>query len=124
MDKVKMNFIVIIAVLAVLCIVLTGYAASLNSQLSAGKTMTMQLNDRIAGLNAKANDLQTELTSATAKAADEANLVASLQNSVNSLRASLDAANAELNKVKAEYADLESKSKMQSSANMPQTEVK
>jgi len=98
MYKVKNNFVIVIAALSVLCIALAGYAAGLNSRLNTEKTKTLQLNDRIAGLNAKVNDLQAQLASAAVKA----NLAADLQ-------VSLDAVNAELAKLKAAYADLESK---------------
>ncbi len=109
MDKAKVNFVIAIAVLVVLCIVIAGYAASLNSQLSAKKTKVMQLNDQIAGLNTKANGLQTQLTSLTGQANNQTNLANSLQNSLN-------AANAELGNLKAACADLESKLKAQISA--------
>ena len=109
MDKVKTNFVIAIAVLVILSIVLTGYAASLNSQLSAEKTKVMQLNDQIAGLNTKANGLQTQLTSLTGQANDQTNRANNLQNSLN-------AANAELGNLRAAYADLESKLKAQIAA--------
>lgn len=109
MDKAKANLMIIIAVLAILCIVLVGYAASLNSQLGAEKTKVMQLNDQIVGLNDKANGLQTQLTSLTVQANDQTNLASSLQKS-------LSAANVELDSLKTAYADLESKLKAQVSA--------
>lgn len=123
MDKVKTNFVIIIAALAILCIVLAGYAASLNSQLSAEKIKTMQLNDQIAGFNTKVNDLQTQLTSATTKANDQTNLVNSLQSSLSSLRSSLDTANAELEKLKTANIDIESKLKEEVPVNAPQPAV-
>ncbi|MCX5693479.1 MAG: hypothetical protein NTX47_07385 [Candidatus Omnitrophica bacterium] len=124
MDKIKSNFMIVVAVLIVLCIVLAGYAASLNSQLSAEKTKVIQLNDQIAGLNAKANGLQTQLTSLTAQAGDQTTLVNSLQGSLNSLRSSLDTANAESEKLKTAYADLESKLKTQVLADTTQSVAK
>jgi len=117
MDKIKSNFMVVVAVLIVLCIVLAGYATSLNSQLGAEKTKVIQLNDQIAGLNAKANDLQTQLTSLTAQASDQTNLANSLQNFLN-------AANAELGKLRTAYADLESKLKTQVLADTTQSAAK
>ena len=111
----KIN-IIVIAVLVILCIVLAGYAASLNSQLGAEKTKTMQLNDQIAGLNAKANGLQTQLTSLTTQAANQTNLASSLQNSLN-------AAKAELGNLRTAYADLESKLKTQVPVNVLQPAV-
>jgi len=113
MDKAKTNFLIIIAVLVILCVVLAGYAAGLNSQLGAEKIKVMQLNDQIAGLNAKANDLQTQLASLTVQANDQTNLAVSLQKSLN-------AANAELASLKTEYVDLESKLKAQVSAEILQ----
>ncbi len=106
MDKVKTNFMVAIAVLVVVCIVLMGYAASLNSQLSAEKIKTRQLNDQIAGLNSKAGDLQVQLTNATAQVNNQTGLAANLQ-------ATLDKVNAELADLKTAYSDLESKLKAQ-----------
>ncbi len=124
MDKVKTNFVIVISVLAILCVVLAGYAMSLNGQLGAEKTKTLQLNDRIAGLNTKTNDLQTQLTTAVNKANDEANLAGNLQNTLNNMRGSLDAANAELEKLKTAYADLELKTKAQAPGNIPQPAAK
>ena len=106
MDKVKINFTVIIAVLVVVCIVLMGYVASLNSQLSAEKTRTLQLDDQIAGLNSKAGDLRVQLTKATAQVNSQTGLAANLQ-------ATLDKVNAELADLKTAYSDLESKLKAQ-----------
>nr|MBU1328322.1 hypothetical protein [Candidatus Omnitrophota bacterium] len=120
MDKIKTNFVIIIAISVILCIVLMGYAAGLSSQLGAEKIKTMQLNDQIAGLNAKVNDSQAQLASAVTKANDQTNLVNSLQASVNSLRSSLDTANVELEKLKTAYANLESKLKVQIPVSMPQ----
>ncbi|MDP2920801.1 MAG: hypothetical protein Q8O12_00330 [Candidatus Omnitrophota bacterium] len=104
MDKAKTN-LVIISVLAALLIITIGYAAGLNSQLSAEKIKTIQLNDQIAGLNAKASDLQKQLTGAINQANDQIAVAGSQQNSLN-------AANAELTNLKAAYADLESKLKV------------
>jgi len=109
MDKAKANLMVIITVSAIICVVLIGYAASLNSQLGASKTKVMQLNDQIAGLNDKANGLQTQLTSLTVQANDQTNLASNLQKSLN-------AVNTELNSLKIAYADLEAKLKAQISA--------
>ena len=99
----KIN-IIVIAVLVILCIVLAGYAASLNSQLGAEKTKTMQLNDQIAGLQGKAVDLQAKLNTLTSQANNQAGIVSSLQGS-------LDAARSEINNLKATQAELESKLK-------------
>lgn len=106
MDKVKINFTVIITVLAVVCIVLMGYAMSLNSQLGAERIKNLQLNDQIAGLNFKAGDLQVQLTKATAQVNSQTGLAAGLQ-------AALDKVSAELADLKAAYSDLESKLKAQ-----------
>jgi chromosome segregation ATPase len=128
MDKTKANFIITIVVLVIISLVLMGYIANLNAQLNNEKIKTLQLNDRIAGLNAKANDIQVQLASATNKASDQTNLVNSLQASVNNLQSSLDTANAELEKVKKAYEDLESKLKAQvptnTLPNIPQPVVK
>ena len=110
MDKIKSNFMIAVAVLVVLCIVIAGYAASLNSQLNAEKTKGMQLNDQIAGLNTKASGLQAQLASLIAQAGDQKNIANNLQNSLN-------AANAELGNLKTAYADLESKLKARISAD-------
>ena len=120
MDKVKTNFVIVITVSVILCIVLIGYAANLSSQLGAEKIKTMQLNDQIAGLNAKTNDLQAQLAGAATAANDHVSLVNSLQASVKSLQSSLDTANAELNKLKTAYANLESKLKAEVPVNAPQ----
>jgi chromosome segregation ATPase len=120
MDKVKTNFVIIITISVIVSLVLIGYAASLNSQLSAEKIKTMQLNDQIAGFKAKVNDLEAQLTTTTAKASDQTSLVTSLQSSLNSLRSSLDTANAESDKLKTAYADLESKLKAEVPVNAPQ----
>ena len=115
MDKIKNNFVVVAVALIILCIILAGYAASLNAQLSAEKIKTMQLNDQIAGLNAKVNDLQAQLISSTTKANDQATLVSSLQSSIDKL-------SAESEKLKTAYSDLESKLKEQIPLiNMPQS---
>jgi len=106
MDKVKINFTVIIAVLVVVCIVLMGYSASLNSQLSAERIKTLQLNDQIAGLNFKTGDLQVQLTKATAQVNNQTDLAVNLQ-------ATLDKVSAELVDLKTAYSDLESKLKAQ-----------
>lgn len=124
MDKLKTNFVIIIAVLAIAALILIGYAASLSAQLSAEKTIVSQLNGQIAGLNAKANDLQAELAGAVTKANDQMNLVNSLQASVNGLQGSLDTANAELEKLRTAYADLESKLKTEVPADVPQPALK
>jgi len=116
MDKTKKNFVIIISVLVIMSLVLIAYVASLNAQLNAEKIKTMQLNDQIAGLNAKANNSQAQLANAITNANDQTNLV-------NSLRSSLDTTNAELDKLKTEYADLESKLKAQVSVSMPQPAV-
>jgi len=113
MDKAKVNFAIVIAVLVVLCIGIAGYAASLNSQLSAEKTKVMQLNDQIAGLNSKANGLQAQLVGLTAQASNQTSIVNGLENSLN-------AANAELGNLRAAYADLESKLKAKISAETMQ----
>lgn len=120
MDKVKTNFVIVITVSVILCIVLVGYAAGLSSQLGAEKVKTMQLNDQIAGFKTKVNDLEVQLTTTTAKASDQTSLVTSLQSSLNSLRSSLDIANTEADKLKTAYANLESKLKEQVSVNAPQ----
>jgi len=106
MDKVKINFTVIIAVLAIVCIVLVGYAASLNSQLKAERIKILQLNDQITGLNSKAGDLQVQLTKATAQVNNQTGLAANLQ-------AALDKVNAESANLKTAYSDLKSKLKTQ-----------
>jgi len=119
MDKVKTNFVIVITVSVILCIVLIGYAAGLSSQLSAEKIKTMQLNDQIAGFKTKVNDLEAQLTTTTAKANDQTSLVNSLQSSVNSLKNSLNTANAESAKLKTEYANLEAKLKAEVPVNAP-----
>ncbi len=119
MDKVKTNFVIVITVAIILCIVLMGYAASLNSQLGAEKIKTMQLNDQIAGLNTKVNDIESQLTTTTAKASDQTSRVTSLQSSLSNLQSSLDTANAELDKLKTAYANLESKLKAEVSIDVP-----
>ncbi|MDO8603687.1 MAG: hypothetical protein Q7O04_07560 [Candidatus Omnitrophota bacterium] len=101
MDKAKVNF-VIIGALVVLCVVIIGYAASLNAQLGAEKTKTMQLNDRIAGLNSKVNDLNVQLTGVTTQANEKTMLL-------NNLQSSLGAAMAEIDSLKTLKAELESK---------------
>ena len=123
MDKVKTNFVIVIAALAILCIVLSGYAVNLNNQLGAEKTRAIELNDQITGFNTKVNSLEAQLTSATTKANDQTNLINSLQSSLNSLRSSLDTANVELEKLKTAYADLESKLKVEVPVNEPQPAV-
>lgn len=120
MDKVKTNFVIVITISVIVSLVLIGYAASLNSQLSAEKIKTMQLNDQIAGFKTKVNDLEAQLTTTTAKASDQTSLVTSLQSSLNSLRSSLDIANAESDKLKTAYANLESKLKAEVPVNAPQ----
>ncbi len=120
MDKVKTNFVIIITISVIVSLVLIGYAASLNSQLSAEKIKTMQINDQIAGFKTKVNDLEAQLTTTTAKASDQTSLVTSLQSSLNSLRSSLDTANAESDKLKTAYANLESKLKAEVPVNAPQ----
>jgi chromosome segregation ATPase len=110
MDKVKSNFIIVAVVLVVLCVVLAGYAVSLNGQLGAEKTKVMQLNDQIAGLKAKTGDLETQLASLAAQAGTQASLASNLQNS-------LAAANMELENLKTAYTNLESKLKPQVPAN-------
>ncbi|MBU1913500.1 MAG: hypothetical protein KKB22_08210 [Candidatus Omnitrophica bacterium] len=90
MDKAKTNFMVVIAVLAVLCIIFMGYSASLNSQLGTEKTRTMQLNDQIAGLNSKVNDLKMQLNNATAQSANQGTLASNLQSSLNTAMAEID----------------------------------
>jgi chromosome segregation ATPase len=109
MDKTKTKFVIAIAVLAVVCIALIGYAASVNAQLSAEKIKAAKFSDQIAGLNAKAKDLETQLTSTTAQADNQANLV-------NSMQSSLNASNAELEKLKTSYTELESKLKSEISS--------
>lgn len=109
MDKTKTKFVIAIAVLAVVCIALIGYAASINAQLSAEKIKTAQLSDQVAGLNAKAKDLAGQLTSTTAQADNQANLA-------NSLQSSLNVSKAELEKLKTAYAELESKLKSEISS--------
>jgi|GEM_PF-1255404 len=113
MDKVKIGLIAIIAVLVIVSIILTGNVANLNMQLGAEKAKTSQLNNQIAGSNTTVNDLQAQLASATARAAEQSNLANSLQASVSNLQNSLSAANAELEKIKTAYADIESKLKEQ-----------
>ena len=102
MDKMKTNFVIAVVVLVVVCIALIGYAASVNAQLSAEKIKTEQLNDRIAGLDAKTKDLTAQLTSAMGQAENQANLL-------NNLQSSLNASKGELEKLKTAYAELESK---------------
>ncbi|MDP2911482.1 MAG: hypothetical protein Q8N76_04020 [Candidatus Omnitrophota bacterium] len=114
MDKTKTKFVIAIAVLAVVCIALIGYAASINAQLSAEKIKTAQLSDQVAGLNAKAKDLAGQLTSTTAQADNQANLA-------NSLQSSLNVSKAELEKLKTAYAELESKLKSEISSAASQT---
>jgi chromosome segregation ATPase len=113
MDKVKSNFIIVVVVLIVLCVVLAGYAAGLNGQLGAEKTKVMQLNDQIAGLKAKASDLETQLASLTVKDIDRANLAANLQNSLSAANTELGNFKAELENLKTAYAILELKLKAQ-----------
>ncbi|MEK6733457.1 MAG: hypothetical protein AABY55_07505 [Candidatus Omnitrophota bacterium] len=115
MDKTKTNFVIAIAVLAVVCIALIGYAASVNAQLSAEKIKTAQLSDQIADLNAKAKDLAAQVTSITARADNQANLV-------NSLQSSLDVSKAEVGKLKTAYAELELKLKSEISSAASQAE--
>ena len=112
MDKVKNNFVVVVVGLVILCIVLAGYAVSLNAQLSAEKIKTMQLNDQITGLNAKVNDLQAQLISSATQANDQAALVSGLQSSLDKLRV-------ESENLKTAYSDLESKLKEQIPVNIP-----
>jgi len=102
MNKLKINSVVIIAILVVLSIVLVSYAADLNSQLGAEKTKTMQLNDQIAGLNAKVNDLKAQLDKAAVQSSSQAALAGNLQGSLN-------AAMAEIDNLKMLKAELESK---------------
>jgi len=109
MDKTKI-------ILTVLCIVAIGYAASLNAQLGAEKTKTMQLNDQIAGLKTKVSGLEMQLTSAATRSNDQVALV-------NNLRNSLDKVNAELGKLKTAYSSLESKLKEQVPVNVPLSAV-
>ena len=109
MDKTKTNFVIAIAVLTVVCIALMGYAASVNAQLNAEKIKTAKFSDQIAGLNAKAKDLETKLTSATAQADNQASLV-------NSLQSSLNVSKVESEKLKTAYAELESKLKSEISS--------
>lgn len=110
MDKVKTNFAVIIAVLLILCVVVIGYAANLNTQLGAEKAKVEDLNNQLAGLNTKAGDLQIQLSSLTAQIGEQANLIISLQDSLNT-------ANAELEKLKTTQPNLETESKVQAPAN-------
>ena len=114
MDKAKTNSVIAIGVLIVVCIVLMGYAASINAQLSAEKIKTAQLSDQVAGLNAKAKDLAGQLTSATAQADNQANLA-------NSLQSSLNVSKGELEKLKTAYAELEAKLKSEISSAASQT---
>jgi chromosome segregation ATPase len=113
MDKIKNNFVIVVVALIILCIILAGYAANLNAQLSSEKIKTMQLNDQIAGLNTRVSDLQAQLISSATKTNDQAALV-------NSLQSSLDKLSAESEKLKTAYADLESKLKEQIPVNVLQ----
>ena len=112
MDKIKNNSVVVVVILVILCVAFAGYAASLNAQLGAEKTKTMQLNDQIAGLKTKVSGLEVQLASVTTQSNDQAAIASNLQSS-------LDKANAGLEKLKAEYSDLESKLKEQVPVDIP-----
>lgn len=97
MDKVKINLIVAIVIVAIVSIILAGYAANLVSQLNTEKATSVELNARVM-------DLQAKLSDANKRADNQLSLT-------NSLQSSLDAARREADNLKAMNAELDLKLK-------------